>query len=164
MFADNARMTVSLGTDDTPLLELQLDATGVPVTLHTFLKRGGQTVSLADDVSGSVLLSAGFPVPYDYLSPLNETEHLEGVTSFTSAGQTFTAEITRTLSWIPYRQAVSEGMIDQSLLTDNAAEDLKLITVYKSDELQVQQLWRQGDMMWLYESTPLRRSWRFVSN
>ncbi len=155
----NGKMSVFKQGDESPLVVVHYDSSGKSFTLQKNLQQGRRTVNLTEDVAGIVLLSAGFPVPYDFLAAGNKAESLITTVRTTNGGVTFSSEISRSFVSVTYEEAVLAGMIDDSLLAEAPLQDLKLISVYRSGKLQVKQLWRQSDIFWLYEETSLRRSW-----
>ena len=109
--------------------------------------------------SPPLALSAGYPVPYDWLAP-GETHDGE-LSIKTEAGETsFLFMVTKTTSPMDLSEAIKNKMIDsriQGLLS--AHSPLKLIEVWKRDKFLIKQLWSPELNWWIYEETPERKSW-----
>jgi uncharacterized protein (UPF0248 family) len=107
--------------------------------------------------AAAILLSNGYPVPYDTLGAIREGSG-EIVIKRRAGGVRFSFKVTREVARISLAEARSQGMVDQAGVLD--AHDLRIITIRKAGRLMVRQLWAAGDSFWLYEETPIRRSWR----
>lgn len=105
-----------------------------------------------------IVLSWGFPVPYDYLSPFDDSIN-EAVVKKQAGGVTFSHMVTRDIRNIGIDEALSENMIDPNTANTLCSERLRLITVERNGNLVVRQLWPEGGSWWLYEETPNRKSW-----
>lgn len=106
-----------------------------------------------------IVLSWGFPVPYDYLAPFDDSIS-EAVIKKVVGGAIFSYRLKREISYISLNQAMAEGMVDGEIAGDFAGKALRLITVRKAGNLMVRQLWPEGASWWVYEETPHRKSWR----
>lgn len=105
-----------------------------------------------------IVLSWGFPVPYDYLS-LFDDRISEAIVKKQVGGVTFSHMVTRDIRNIGIDEALSENMIDPNIAKTVCLEKLRLITVKRNGNLVVRQLWPDGGSWWLYEETPHRKSW-----
>lgn len=136
------------------------------ITIHYL--PDGRLAALEDHLSGShlstearggnnIVLSWGFPVPYDYLAPFDDNIR-EVVIKREAGGVTFSHSMTRDIRDIGIDEALSEKMI-ASTAKGFYSERLRLITIKRKGNLVVRQLWSAGGPWWLYEETPFRRSW-----
>lgn len=119
-----------------------------------------QIHSRSIDADESLVLSWGFPVPYDYLAPADRRQG-EMTISKTVADTRFSYAVIRRVQILSFQQAVSQGMLPEGdSPSAYTGGELTLITIdYEGDTL-VRQLWQESDWWWLYEETESRRSWR----
>jgi hypothetical protein len=115
--------------------------------------------SRAIDPNQKLVLSWGYPIPYDNLNP---TDDFNGTVNLTkTVDQTrFAYAVYREIRSVTGNDAVSAGMIDADQVPMAADAEFTLITVSYQNSLLVRQLWAEGDSWWLYEETESRRSWR----
>ena len=153
------RISVSREGSDEPVIVLTYDPTGRLKQVEKRILRGNRFVEIKEHPQGPVVLSEGFPVPFDELSPFDES--LNHVNIARKAGNlTFSYSVTREITGISPSDAVSAGMVDQTIAATTGVQNLRLITIRKAGALVVRQLWADGDVFYLYEETPVRRSWR----
>ena len=146
------------GSDESVII-LTYDLTGRLEHIEKRIRRGKRFVKIEEVPQSPVVLSQGFPVPFDELLPFDE--HLTQANIVKKAGsQTFSYKVTREITGISPSDAVSSGMVDQKTAETLGVQDMRLITIRKAGALVVRQLWAEGEDFWLYEETPLRRSWR----
>jgi hypothetical protein len=105
-----------------------------------------------------IMLSWGFPVPYDWLAPHDEGMQ-EAVIKKRAGGTVFSYRVTREITYVSIDEAMARGMIHEQHAEALRGRALRLITVYRGGSLMVMQLWPDGASWWLYEETPHRRSW-----
>lgn len=154
---DNTIVVTRVGADE-PVIVLKYDRADNLVAITKRLTRGDKIIELEEEVQGPVVLSEGFPVPYDDLSSLDLNSSQLEMTE-TIADFTFSSAMTREISVISPAEAHVANMIDQATAATLAEENLRLITIRKAGKLVVQQLWAEGAKFWLFEQTPGRRSW-----
>ncbi|MBN2437445.1 MAG: hypothetical protein JXL20_02475 [Deltaproteobacteria bacterium] len=104
-----------------------------------------------------LLLAPGFPVPCDVL-PLGEKEsgrvYMEKVEA---GGRVFSRSYRVAFDGFRIGEAKAMGWIRGG---EPGAAELIMVTVTdEKGRLSVRQLWPAGGSWWLYEETPLRRSW-----
>jgi hypothetical protein len=158
---EEGTVSVTQSGSDERLVLLQYDKNGHLIRIEQLIKTGGRTVRMNKPATGPVVLSDGFPVPYDYLSP-HEDGVKEVVTKKMAAGVTFSSKSRRETAVISVEQAVAESMVDGQQARKFFGKDLKLVKVVKGQEVLVRQLWPEGGSWWVYEETPMRRSWRIL--
>ena len=142
-----------------PVIVLTYDPRGRLKQVEKRILRGNRFVEIEEHPQGPIVLSEGFPVPFDELSPLDESLNHVNIAR-KAGGLTFSYRVTREITGISPSDAVSSGMVDQAIATTIGEQNLRLITIRKAGALVVRQLWADGDVFWLYEETPVRRSWR----
>lgn len=142
-----------------PVVILRYDSAGHLDMVEKHSIQGEFLLERSEDVEGPLVLSDGFPVPYDYLSSpghlFSEVEFSEKI-----SGLTFKRTLTREVIPFTTGEALAAGMLSPADPPVRNNKDLTLIVIRKSGRLVVQQLWAEGDTFWLYEETPLRRSRR----
>ena len=105
-----------------------------------------------------IVLSWGFPVPYDYLAPFDDSIS-EAVIKKEVGGAIFSCKVTREIQNIGIDEAFSENMIAPNIAKTICLERLRLITIKRNGNLVVRQLWPGDGSWWVYEETPHRKSW-----
>jgi hypothetical protein len=129
---------------------------------------GGGLISITDHMSGMknnsfrpnerVILSWGFPIPYDFLDPLDNNSY-ELVLKKKIDGTTFSYHVSREIQFISPAEAMARNMIDKKTAQFYMGKKLKLIIIKKGNSLLIRQLWPEGANWWIFEETDLRRSW-----
>lgn len=141
-----------------PTAVLSYEGDGTLRRVNRFLRGAGRTRSVADSFTDKIVLSEGFPVPYDFLSPQDTT--LKKMTIKQKAGgMVFSSQVERAMQECSFNEALQAGWISESVKDQLAGERLQWIEVRKDDALVVRQLWPAGSSWWVYEETPYRRSW-----
>lgn len=153
------RICVSREGSDEPVIVLTYDPTGRLKQVEKSILRGNRFLEVKEHPQGPIVLSEGFPVPFDDLSPFDESRNHINI-SRKAGGMTFSYRVTREITGISPCDAVSSGMVDQGIAATIGVQNLRLITIRKAGAFVVRQLWADGDVFWLYEETPVRRSWR----
>ncbi len=107
-----------------------------------------------------IVLSWGHPFPYDDLNPGN-TELTDVVVKKNAGGSVFGYKLNRSIEYLSLAEARSQGMIstDALLPAGIAATRLRLISIRQDARLMVRQLWADNMDWWLFEETPVRRSY-----
>ncbi|RZB38057.1 MAG: hypothetical protein SRB2_00403 [Desulfobacteraceae bacterium Eth-SRB2] len=128
----------------------------------------GRLISIDDYLSGMknntfspderIILSWGFPVPYDFLDSYDNNSR-DFVVKKKIGDTSFSYHVSREVQLISSDQAISWNMIDENR-TPSCGEKLRLITLKKGDSLLVRQLWPEGATWWIFEETDVRKSWR----
>lgn len=128
----------------------------------------GRLSSIADYLSGMkdtsfspkerIILSRGFPVPYDFLDPLDNNSR-DVVLKKKIGDTSFSDHVSREVQLISSEQAVSWNMMDEKW-PQPFGEKLRLIIIKRGDSLLVRQLWPQKATWWIFEETDVRKSWR----
>lgn len=154
-----SRICVSREGSDEPVIVLTYGPTGRLERVEKRILRGNRFVEIEEHPQGPIVLSEGFPVPFDDLSPFDERLTQANIVK-KAGGMTFSYRVTREITGISPCDAVSSGMVDQAIAPTIGVQNLRLITIRKAGALVVRQLWADGDVFWLYEETPVRRSWR----
>jgi hypothetical protein len=147
--------------EDAPTIVLTYGANGELIGSDRFPVQDGQHKKITEVYSGKVILSEGFPVPYDYLSPYNTTLK-KLIVKRTSGGMVFSYEAKREVVEISSAQALHDGMIADEVRDLISGRRLRVISVTKTskdDATMVKQLWGEGIPWWIYEETPYRKSW-----
>ena len=112
-----------------------------------------------------IVLSEGFPAPYDYLAPFDENLTQVKLTK-QAGGASFSTLFTRGIEKITLKDALQLKMIDKSraarIKEKDLGQGLKLISIYKGKERVVRQLWAPDDSFWIFEETSLRQSWNIT--
>ena len=112
----------------------------------------------------NLFILSGVTLPVDVLPiqmTLNADAPLEYEFSQNAGGRTFSRRIQVAANPVSRDKARQAGWI----LYDDCsvdADDLQMIVVtdLQTGELVIKQLWAADNCWWLYEETPLRRSWR----
>lgn len=121
--------------------------------------RSDKTVAQA---SGErVLLSQGFPLPFDDLDARDLNDG-QAVLKKQAGGATFAYTVQRKAESVNIAAAVSTGMLPPGFSEPTGQDPLMMISVHKNGRLIVKQLWAAGESWWRYEETPFRRSWRMA--
>ncbi len=125
-------------------------------------KEGPADKTVAQASGEKVLLSQGFPLPFDDLDARNLNDG-QAVLKKKAGGVTFAYTIQRKSEPVRVDAAISAGMVPPGF-SETAGEDtLMMISAKKSGRLIVKQLWASGESWWRYEETPFRRSWLIVN-
>lgn len=143
---------------DEPTAVLSYDGNGALREVNRFLKGAGRTRSVADSFTDKVVLSEGFPVPYDFLSPW-EAHPKKLTVKRKAGGMVFSSEVERALQDCSLSDALREGWLSEPMQAQVKGKRLQWIEVKKDGALVVRQLWPEGFSWWIYEETPWRRSW-----
>lgn len=114
---------------------------------------------ISQETDSKIFLSDGFPVPYDDLDPKSRTTE-EVVNRKSAGGVTFAEKIKKEVTPITIEKAISLMMVDSAVADHIAGKPLYLITIKKKELPLVTQLWVDGSNWWIYEETPIRKSWR----
>ena len=119
-----------------------------------------QMHSRSIDADERMVLSWGFPIPYDDLAPADRRQG-EMTISKAVADTRFSYAVIRRVQTISFQQAVSQGMLpDGDSPSAYTGGELTLITIDYEGAILARQLWRADDWWWLYEETESRRTWR----
>ena len=145
------------GSED-PVVLLEYDQGGRLQRVEKRIGWGDKKLRVIEIALAPIVLSEGFPVPYDNLAPHDDTI-TEAVIRKQAGGVTFSYKVTREIRDISLDEAMAENMVDEQMPGNLTGKGLRLITVRKGDSLLVRQLWPGGALWWVYEETPLRRSW-----
>jgi len=150
--AARLRFFTEASAEQDPVCELELPPSGSPGEIS--LKRIGQTGEKTSTTG--LLLAPGFPAPCDVL-PVGETDEGRVYQEKSEAGgSVFIRRYLVSSAAISVPEATAKGWIR------GEATGSSLIMVTAADEngrLAVRQLWPADGSWWLYEETPLRRSW-----
>ena len=147
--------------EESPTMVLHYGANGELTGSDRFPVQDGQRMRIAEVYSGKVILSEGFPVPYDYLAPYNATLK-KLIVKRTSGGMVFSYEAKREVVNVSGAQAAHDGMVADEVWEAVRGRTLRVITVTKTSQNEttmVKQLWAEGIPWWIYEETPYRKSW-----
>lgn len=154
---------------DAPFCRIEISAGGTSGTIiMTDLNNGRQHAS-----DNGLLILPGYPAPCNVL-PVYQQEPEKFYDEKRSAGGRVFVRRYRVLQdSIPRAVALSEGWVKTTVpskafeVGEKAADDaspqapLRMLTVMDDTETPVvRQLWREGDIWWIYEETPFKRSWR----
>ena len=164
-FIKSAEHEISVYKDDTgePVMILSYGSTGKIELVRKRLARGDGFVEISEKVSGDIVLSSGFPVPYDQLLPYEEITGSGSILLKKNiAGLTFSSPLTEKIVPLTTARAMTAEMIDQQVADRIGNKQLRLLVILQNDELVVRQLWAAGDDFWLYEETPERKSRRLA--
>lgn len=112
-----------------------------------------------------ITLSEGFATPYDYLAPFNDDlKQIE--ISKQAGGVSFSTLYTRSIEKLTMKAALQLEMIDRKRAAvfseKELAQELRLISIYKGNSPVVRQLWAPDEEFWIFEETPLRKSWNIT--
>jgi hypothetical protein len=104
-----------------------------------------------------LLLAPGFPAPCDVL-PIGEEDEREYQEKTEAGGSVFIRTYQVSSATFSLEEANEKGWIKAET---KGISELILVTVTdEKGQLAARQLWAPGGSWWLYEETPLRRSWR----
>jgi len=161
IFRENSqgRISISQLDETTAMLILDYEATSGAMSITKRFNRGTNYIETKETSYGPIILSNGSPIPYDQLAPNMKLPEQINVRN-TVSGVTFSTLVNRTLKPITPADALAAGMIPAELAQSISLNDLTLISIQKSGQLEIHQLWRSGETFWLYEETPSRKSWR----
>ena len=146
------------GSED-PVVLLEYDQGGRLQRVEKRIGPGDKKIRVIEIPLAPIVLSEGFPVPYDDLAPHDDTIK-DAVIKKQAGGATFSYKVRRETRDISLNEAMAENMVNEEMAGNLTGKGLRLITVWKGEELLVRQLWPEGDSWWVYEETPLRKSWR----
>ncbi|MBU0673209.1 MAG: hypothetical protein KJ950_01040 [Proteobacteria bacterium] len=156
---DQGNVSISKQLDSAPLILLDYNKMNLVTVITKRLQRGDQTIEIKESVHGPILLSTGFPAPYDQLGSLNVQEGQLNLKT-TVADTTFSSTIIRTLLPFSPDEALAAGMLTPDTIQGNTHQEFTLISIIKTDQPMIRQLWKTGEPFWLYDETPTRKSWR----
>jgi len=123
-----------------------------------YLRDHGRLRKIINSYSEMIVLSEGFPVPYDYLAP-DDMGLKQIVIKKKAGGVVFSYQVEKEINDFSFDQALQEGMIKEEIKNLVMRKNLKWIEVKKDGKLLVRQLWAEGLPWWVYEETPYRKSW-----
>jgi hypothetical protein len=141
-----------------PTAVLTYEGNGTLRGVNRFLQGAGQTRSVADSFADKIVLSEGFPVPYDFLS-LQDASLKKLTIKQKAGGMVFSYQVERALQDCSFNEALQAGWVPESVKDQVAGKRLQWIEVTKDGTLVVRQLWPEGFPWWVYEETPYRKSW-----
>jgi len=153
---DSTCISVSRGNRAEPDITIYYLPDGLLATVEDHVS--GRRLNTDAKGDSNIVLSWGFPVPYDYLAPFDDNIR-EVVVKREAGGVTFSHRMTRDIRDIGIDEALSEKMIAPNAAKGLYSERLRLITIKRKGDLVVRQLWPAGGPWWLYEETSFRRSW-----
>ena len=155
----NGRVQVAQeGTRD-PVVFLEYDQSRRLTSVEKQIGLGHKKVRVPGTPLGPIVLSEGFPVPYDDLATYDDSIE-EMVIKKRAGGVIFSYRVIREIRSISLNQAMTQNMVDEKMARDLSGKALRLITVQKGGAFLVRQLWPDGASWWVYEETPVRKSWR----
>jgi hypothetical protein len=154
---DENRIHVSQEGETTPFLRLEYRFGQLVTVEKRFGKNEFQTEAYPDP---QVILSEGFPVPFDYLCP-DTPEQKDVIFKKHAGGMVFKTHARREVrdlapgEW-DFTSAAGMDFPDEM----QTGLPLRMISIMTDTELQVRQIWPQNGSFWIYEETPFRKSWR----
>ena len=157
--SNEGRISVTLEGAKEPIVVLEYGPDGRIQRIEKKIDQTGKRAPVIEIPSGPLVLSEGFPVPFDYLAPHDDSIR-QVMIKKKAGGVTFSFKVAREILEITLDEAMAENMIDEQMARSLAGKGLRLITVRKGEELLVRQLWPEGASWWVYEETPIRKSWR----
>jgi len=108
---------------------------------------------------GRIMLSQGFPLPFDDLDPWNLNDGNVQIKK-EAGGVGFVLTVQRQSEPFSLEAAIADGMVPPGFAQPFDGISLTMISAIKDGRLLVRQLWVAGERWWRYEETPFRRSWR----
>lgn len=142
-----------------PVVRLEYGRDGSLKLVEKFVRRGDTRKLIVDRPASSIVLSGGFPVPYDELAAHDEGV-VEVVIRKRAGGSVFSFKISKVTRKIGLDEAVARNMVGGEQVDNLKGKALKLVTVTKEGRFLVRQLWAEGALWWVYEETAVRKSWR----
>ena len=143
---------------ETPTVLLRYGREGKLREVTRFLTEHGQMRRIADSFSEKLVLSEGFPVPYDFLAPGDMSLRKVKIKK-EAGGAVFSYQVEREIKEFSGEQAVQDGLVKGGVQSLVRGKSFKWIVVKKGGETLVRQLWAEGLPWWVYEETPFRKSW-----
>ncbi len=153
-------LTVERNGSQKPLLRLKYS------TDHSLLEVAGMTIKdgkfipeTIQSYQSPVVLSEGFPVPYDYVSASTDSSD-KLIFRKKVGGMVFARKLKKNTTLITVEHAETLGYIDAGIrgeLPENKM--LQLITLTSGDKTVLRQLWPSNSLWWIYEDTLFRKSW-----
>ena len=143
---------------EAPVVLLEYDQSGPLQRVEKWIGLGDKKIRVIESRLSPIVLSEGFPVPYDDLAPHDDTIK-EAVIKKQAGGVTFSYKAARETRDISVNEAMTENIIDEQMAGKLTGKALRLVIVRKGDALLVRQLWPEGALWWVYEETPIRKSW-----
>jgi len=151
-------MEVKREGEEAPLVLLQYASAGKLQGVTRLLREHGRTRRIAKVSADKLVLSEGFPVPYDYLAP-DDMDLSTARIKKEGGGAVFSYEAAREIREFSFDQALEDGLIRGEIKDRVLGKNLKWIAVTKGGGAMVRQLWAEGLPWWVYEETPYRKSW-----
>lgn len=142
-----------------PIALLSYDANGALYQVEKRIWQGKHYVPIIEKRTSSLLLSDGFPIPYDYLAPFQDVSETVEIKKH-AGGLVFKKTYQRHTESVDFNDALASGQLSDAMAEIYAGKRFHMISVFKGDTLIVRQLWPDKAGWWVYEETPLRRSWR----
>ena len=143
---------------ESPVILLQYGSDRKLQKTIRYLRDHGRLRKIINSYSEMIVLSEGFPVPYDYLAP-DDMDLKQIVIKKKAGGAVFSYQVEREINDFSFDRALQEGMIKEEIKNLVMRKNLKWIEVKKDGKLLVRQLWAEDFPWWIYEETPYRKSW-----
>lgn len=144
---------------ENPIAVLSYETNGSLYQVEKRIWQGKHYVPIIEKRTSYLLLSDGFPVPYDYLAPFQDVPETVEIKK-QAGGFVFK----KTYQWhsesMDFNDALAGGHLSEDMAEMYAGKRFHMISVHKDETLVVRQLWPEKADWWVYEETPLRRSWR----
>ncbi len=149
---------VSGGIDKDIIVKLSYDNNNRLIKVERKNQNEKSKYDIFDYSKSSIVLSDGFPVPYDYLGSYDDLSP-EAVMKKRAGGVKFSIRFARNIRNVDIDFAQKENMVNSDMAKRFEDSGLKLITIKRDGKIVAKQLWPENFSWWIYEETPFRKSW-----
>lgn len=157
LFSTPQNCQVYLQNETSPRLELSyssdrriINVSESDGTLHN------RTVAVDPHI---VLLSHGYPIPFDDIAAGGAINAATVVERRTIAGVAFSEELTTRVVPALFQDVISQGFVRVDSHDLVTSDQLYWVELYRQNQRIIRQLWQPNLAWWLYEETQERRSW-----
>ncbi len=158
---DSHRFHVRMNDDPEPAFVLTYSQQN---RLQQVIHKGSNNTDKTDRIiarasEGRIVLSHGFPLPFDDLDPWDLTDGDVQIKK-EAGGVRFVQTVRRQSEPFSLEAAIAAGMVSPGFAQTFEGTALTMISVIKDGRPMIRQLWVAGERWWRYEETKFRRSWR----
>lgn len=145
--------------DTAPLIVMRFGPNHVLDRVEKRNRSGDSAAVIIENRQASILLSDGFPVPYDFLAPFEEMPS-PVVLKRIAGGMVFSLTYEKRIAFLNFQETRSSGFLSESMIEKYSGEKFRKVSIYNGEQLVVMQIWPENGNWWVYEETSGRRSWR----
>ncbi|MFH0731112.1 MAG: hypothetical protein V2B19_32810 [Pseudomonadota bacterium] len=142
-----------------PVIVMRLGPNQVPDRVEKRKLLNGDASAIIENRQASILLSDGFPVPYDFLAPFEATQ-APVVLKRQAGGSVFRQTYEKRIEFFSFSEIQSGGFLSENMVQKYSGEKFRKVSIYNGEQIVVLQIWPENGDWWVYEETAGRRSWR----